>query len=500
MAARAGGRLSPLQLYPLPGPRADGPLLRLATGVARRWQAALPRWRERRMRADGARVARRAAAVNSMDAGQRAELLRSVRGQLRRNPDDASVQQESLALAGAHWGDASVGAHGELEAEALPTGVEYAAALAVMRGRLAAVGGAPDAERATMLAALALGPWGGGVHVVLRDAGQANALAARLERLAAPLGLSVGCPEPGMSLEARRAAWRADITCAPVGELVTDALRDLRRLADHPGDLRLRLERLHGINPRADELVQRGLRWAILPEGDRVLLDEALRTVALSADNAASEELQALALAWDIAALFEPGAGLASLAPGGAPRLTGAGRARLAEMLTQRGGAWASPQWREQRLELALLARHVLEPGVHYEFEGPRIEPLEPAFGAFVSHPYERRLALDLLAIRHERDIQRSGTPVSTMSVMECLIRYAWIGGTLPAADRLARRELRDLYGLAVLPLADRPAPAPAESDTPQPTPAERAALVAARAEHRQAAGRLQKLLAFSGG
>lgn len=489
MAAHPGGGLSPLPLYPLPAPLADGPLLRLAARVSLRWQAAWPRWRGQRFRAEGAEVAARAAGLNGMEAAQRAALLRAVRGRLRRDLDCADTQRESLALVGASWGEVSVGDHGELEAEALPSAVEYGAALSVMRGRLVAIGGAPDPRRVAMLAVMAMAPWGGGAHLVLRDAGQVEAIAARLERLCAPLGLSVGRVEPGLGFEARRAAWAADITCVSTGELVTDALRDLRRLADHPGDLRLRLERLHGANPRALELVQRGLRCAVVLEADRVLLDEALRTVALSPDAAASEELQALALAWDVSALFEPGA-----------VLTDAGRERLARMLTQRGGPWSSPQWRERRIELALLARHTLEPGVHYEPDGPRIEPVEPAFGALGLEPYERRLVLDLLAIRHARDIQRSGTPIATMSIMECLIRYPRLGGLLPAADRLATRELRELYGLAVLPLADRPAPPPEEPASPPPSPADRALMARARAEHRQVAGRLQKLLAFSGG
>lgn len=490
MAAHAGGGgLSPLQLYPLPAPLPDGPLVRLAGRIRRRWQAAWPRWRGQRFRAEGAEVAARAEVLCDMDAAQRVELLRAVRGRLRRDLDCPAAQRESLALAGASWGEVAVGAHGELEAEALPAAGEYAAALGVMRGRLVEVGGAPNPGRVAMLAAMALAPWGGGVHLVLRDDEQAMAMAARLERLCAPLGLSVGRPEPGMDYAARRTAWAADISCAPAGELVTDALRDLRRLADRPGDLRLRLERLHGANPRALELVQRGLRCAVVLEAGRVLLDEALRTVALSSDAAASEELQALALAWDVSALFEPGAAL-----------TEAGRERLAGMLMQRGGPWSSPQWRERRIELALLARHALEPGVHYEPDGPRIEPIEPAFGALGLEPYERRLVLDLLAIRHARDIQRSGMPIATMSIMECLIRYPRLGGLLPAADRLATRELRDLYGLAVLPLADRPAPPPAETDAAPLSPGDRALLAQARAEHRQVATRLQKLLAFSGG
>jgi hypothetical protein len=155
--------------------------------------------------------------------------------------------------------------------------------------------------------------------------------------------------------------------------------------------------------------------------------------------------------------------------------------------------------WREQRLRLALLARHVLEPGVHYATEGPRIEPVSPAFDSFAAEPFERRLLLDLLAVRHEREVPRTGTPVASMSVMECFLRYPRVGGTLAAADRLDVRELRDLYGLPVCRWPSAP-PAPAADAPPPRPPEERGWAAQARAEHRQAAGRVQKLLSFSGG
>jgi hypothetical protein len=505
MAAGSGHGLSPLQLYPLPAVRPDGPLLRLAARVARRWATAFPGRRARRLRAEGEEVARRVAGLDpdaraaGLDVGARAAwlaLLRDTRRGLRQDPRDPAVHRDALALAGASWGAVAVGADGNLEGESLPTGRDYAAALGVMRGQLVAVGGEPEQEKVALLAAMALALWGGGVHVVARDGEAAAALAARLERACSALGVSVGLVAAGSGPGPRQDAWRADISCVPLAELVTDALRDLRQLADRPGDLRLRLERLHGRNARATELLQRGLRFAVLVDADQPLLNEALRTVALSVDDGASQELQALALAWDVSALVDVES--EAIHSQGRIALTDAGQARLAEMLAQRGGPWSAPLWREQRVELALLVRHVLEPGVHYTADQPRIEPIEPALSERVPDAFERRLVLDLLAIREQRDVPRSGTPVASMSVMECLLRYVQLGGTLAAADRIATRELRELYGLAVVPLAQRPAPVVAEAPPPL-SPEDRALMAAARAEHRQVAARLHKLLAFAG-
>jgi preprotein translocase subunit SecA len=474
---------------------ADGPLTRAVTATAVRWRTAFPGWRARAARSDGEAVAARAGQIALLSVVEQHDLLCVARGRLRRDPDDAGAQVESLALAGAKWTDGLA-----------PSSLEYAAALAVMRGRLVEVGDAPDPERIAMLAAMAVAPWGGGVHLVLPDSERATALAGRLARSCMPLGLSVGLAGAGLAAAERRAAWAADLTCVAVGELVTDALRDLKRLQDRPGDLRLRLERLHGVNPRAGELLQRGLRCAVLLDAGALLLDEALRTVALSADEGASQELKALALAWDVSAIFAPESGLVEQHPLATSSetpawvLNDAGRARLSAMLAQRGGAWSSPHWREHRIGLALLARHTLQAGTHYDPDGPRLVPIEPALEALVPDAFERRLLLDLLAIRHEREVPRSGTPVASMSYLEAFLRYARLGGVLPAADRLARRELRALYGFPVLPLARDSPRVAAEPQPNAPSPADRAYMAQARAEHRKAAGRIQKLLAFSGG
>lgn len=497
-------------IYPLPASDADGPLVRAVAAVSQRWATAFPAWRAQRLRAQGAQVAADAERLHKASSAERMALLRELRGRLRRDFDDAAAHRQALALVGACWKDVALGAAGEPQHEAPPTAAEYAAALAVMRGRLAQAGAGQDQERVAMLAVMALAPWGGGVHVVAREAERAAALAGRLQRTCGPLGISVALVEPGMDTAARRAAWHADITCVPVNELVTDALRDLTRLADRPGDLRLRLEQLHGLNPRAGELVQRGLRCAVLLDAHRLLLDEALRTVALSMDQGASQELQASALAWDVSGILEPGTftaavsrtGQAGPGRGAVVGLTAAGRARLAGMLAQRGGPWSSRQWREQRVEIALLVRHVLKPGTHYQLDGAQIEPVEPALGELLPEPFERRLAIDLLAIRHALDVPRSGSPVATMSVMECLLRYTRLGGVAAEVDRHDARELRALYGLPVarlLPPAGQSA-RPAENPASDPPDAgERRRLAKARLEHRQVAGRLKKLLAFTG-
>jgi hypothetical protein len=162
MAAGSGPGCRPCSCTRCRALRPDGPLLRLAALASRSWRATVfPGRRAGRLRAEGGIVVARAGdARRRMTSDERRACLRRVRGGLRRDLDDPAMQREALALAAAAL-------HG---IEERATVGECAAALAVLRGDLAEIGGEPDAVRVCMLASLALAPWGGGVHLVAGDA------------------------------------------------------------------------------------------------------------------------------------------------------------------------------------------------------------------------------------------------------------------------------------------------------------------------------------------
>ncbi len=99
------------------------------------------------------------------------------------------------------------------------------------------------------------------------------------------LGLTVGTIIHGMQPEARRAAYRCDITYCTNKEVAFDYLRDRIILWDRPGQVRLQLERFLGNASRVNRLVLRGLHFAIVDEADSVLIDEARTPLIISAES-----------------------------------------------------------------------------------------------------------------------------------------------------------------------------------------------------------------------
>jgi preprotein translocase subunit SecA len=96
------------------------------------------------------------------------------------------------------------------------------------------------------------------------------------------LGLEVGVIKHGMDPDARRNAYRCDVTYCTNKEVAFDYLKDRITLWDRPSQIRLQMERLYGRDSRVNRLLMRGLHFAIVDEADSVLVDEARTPLIIS--------------------------------------------------------------------------------------------------------------------------------------------------------------------------------------------------------------------------
>ena len=113
---------------------------------------------------------------------------------------------------------------------------------------------------------------GKGVHVVTVNDYLANRDAEWMGQIHRFLGLSVGCVLNSMKSEERREAYNCDITYITNNELGFDYLRDNMVIYK-------------------EQLVQRGLHYAIIDEVDSVLIDEARTPLIISGQSGKSTKL-----------------------------------------------------------------------------------------------------------------------------------------------------------------------------------------------------------------
>ena len=113
---------------------------------------------------------------------------------------------------------------------------------------------------------------GKGVHIVTVNDYLANRDAEWMGQIHRFLGLSVGCVLNSMKSEERREAYNCDITYITNNELGFDYLRDNMVIYK-------------------EQLVQRGLHYAIIDEVDSVLIDEARTPLIISGQSGKSTKL-----------------------------------------------------------------------------------------------------------------------------------------------------------------------------------------------------------------
>lgn len=114
---------------------------------------------------------------------------------------------------------------------------------------------------------------GHGVHVMTSNDYLARRDASVMRPLYEALGLTVGCIQPQMPDEERRAAYACDITYGTAQEIGFDFLRDRLKRGAGVGHGPERL--IFKQEDSAQTSVQRGCHFALIDEADSILIDEA---------------------------------------------------------------------------------------------------------------------------------------------------------------------------------------------------------------------------------
>jgi preprotein translocase subunit SecA len=257
-----------------------------------------------------------------------------------------------------------------------PYDAQLIAARIMLNGHLAEMATGEGKTLAVALAAATAALAGIPVHVVTANDYLVRRDATALEALFQALGLTVGEIVPEQDFGARGAAYACDITYCTAKELVFDYLRD--RLAQpRRHQLEERAARL--ARPAAPRRLLRGLCMAVIDEADSVLIDEARMPLVLSQVNQVRES-EAFMHAWELCMELEAEDFSVDAATRSA-RLTESGRARLRARAAAGAFKWPTQRHCEDAVNLALTARHLLEPGRDYLVKGGRVRIIDPTTG-----------------------------------------------------------------------------------------------------------------------
>jgi len=273
------------------------------------------------------------------------------------------------------------------------------------------------------------------VHVISANDYLVARDAEKMRPVYEALGLSVAAvTDEERDPAARREAYASNITYGTTQQIAFDYLRDrIKRGACAPRD--------------GEQLMLRGLCYAVIDEADSVLIDEARTPLILSAQRSSALERRtyrtALRLASSLAQpthfVVEPRAGKVDLTP--------AGQERLEELAQPLKGLWTGPRRREEWVVRALTALHLYERDRHYLVRDGKVQIIDQATGRVGKDRSWENGLHQLIELKEGCELTPERETLARIGYQQFYRRYLRLSGMTGTATEVAP-ELWSAYGL----------------------------------------------------
>lgn len=288
------------------------------------------------------------------------------------------------------------------------------------------------------------------VHVVTVNEYLAQRDATTMGPLYQALGLTVGVVVPGMSLEARQAAYACDVTYCTNKELAFDYLKDRLLLGREQSRLHLQVERLAGASARLPRLLLRGLSYAIVDEADSVLIDEARTPLIIAGGADHQSEPPAYHHVLALAGQLSAGQDFVYDERERTVQLTTGGQERLARLTQGAGGLWAGQRRREALISQALTALHLMQRDTHYLVHDGAVQIIDAFTGRTMRDRAWEHGLHQLVEAKEGCVLTGVHAPLARLSYQRFFQRYLRLAGMTGTAQEV-RGELWSVYRLPVV-------------------------------------------------
>lgn len=333
-----------------------------------------------------------------------------------------------------------------------PRDTQVMAARCLLDRQLAEVATGEGKTIAIALAASVAALSGAPIHVVTANDYLAARDAAGLNSFYAALGLTVSAVAQNMRSDARRTAYRADVTYCTAKELAFDYLRDGLARPRDGGGLMQRARRLAGERPEDTGPVMRGLCVAIIDEADTVLIDEARVPLVIACNRDIADDAQFFVDALEIARACIPGVDYVLAPERNAAELTDHGRERVLRWPAQGGTLAGNQRHREQGACLALAALHLYQRDRDYVVKGGLVTIVDETTGRGSPGRAWSRGLHQLMELKEGCKLTERSETSAQITYQRFFNRYLHLCG-MSATLRECRAELRLTYGLGVVPI-----------------------------------------------
>ena len=285
------------------------------------------------------------------------------------------------------------------------------------------------------------------VHIITVNEYLAERDAAWMKPVYEAMGVTVGVIRHDMSPAERRQVYAHDVVYCTNKEIVFDYLKDHLRLKQKPGHIAYPLQCLYGSAGTLQDLILRGLCFAIVDEADSVLIDEARTPLIISGAGNSNFEKQTYGQALTFARQLNSNEHFRSDSAAKSIELTGAGRNFLASLAGPAGGFWVSPRRREALVSLALVALHHFHRDKDYLLRNGRVEIIDEYTGRRMTDRTWEKGLHQLIECKENCAITTERETLARISYQRFFRRYQMLAGMTGTASEVAG-ELWSVYGL----------------------------------------------------
>ena len=293
------------------------------------------------------------------------------------------------------------------------------------------------------------------VHVITSNDYLATRDAEAMGPIYRALGLTVGTiTSAERDADPRRAAYACDIAYATSNQVAFDYLKD-RVASQGPRNLAFQLDRLHREQPRSEQLLLRGLCFAIVDEADSVLIDEARTPLLLARESTSNQQERVYKRALRLARGLEEGVDFDIDRPAMHVDLTRGGRERLAALARPLGGIWSGPRRREEWVQRALSALHLFDRDHHYLVRDDGVKIIGQLTGRVSADRSWERGLHQLIELKEGCAVTPENETLARISYQQFFRRYLRLAGMTGTAREVAS-ELWSVYQLNTVAIPTR--------------------------------------------
>ena len=329
--------------------------------------------------------------------------------------------------------------------------VQILGGLAILHGNIAQMQTGEGKTLTATLPVAAAAMAGIPVHVITVN----DYLTDRDAQLMSPvyrrLGLSVGVIVQGMQVAQRREQYARDIVYCTANELAFDYLKDSIELADRQHPLHLHALCLSSGQAKLNNLMLRGLHFAVVDEADSVLLDEARTPLIISGEEVPQPQQQLIYhQAMELSAQLQLSRDYKILLQKRQIEMTTEGELLGLQITAGLGPFW---QGRIRRLELlrqALTARHLFVRDRHYLIAEQKVVIIDEHTGRLMPDRTWERGLHQLIEIKEACPLSAPRETLASISFQNFFRHFHQVAGMTGTASEVSA-ELWRVYALPVV-------------------------------------------------